>query len=124
MIEQPNVAALCVIPGARSVAVLRGQAHLTTDEAVRAAFEVEGKTPLLATVIDGAQPVVQVSAALERAGLWAAPLAASKIDPAATLVAHLKLNKARGATATLLRLATNRGLVAKGLATNYRNDLY
>ena len=106
------------------MAVLRGLAHLTRDEAVRAAFVVEEKTPLLATVIDGAQPEVQASAALERAGLWASAPATPNIDPAATLVAHLKLNKARGAAATLLRLATNRGLVAKGLETNYRNDLY
>lgn len=41
MIEQPKVAALCIIPGALSVAVLRGQAHLTKDEAVRAAFVVD-----------------------------------------------------------------------------------
>ena len=124
MIEQPKVAALCVIPGALTTAALRGQAHLTQDEAVRGAFVVEGKTPLLATVIDGARPAIQASAALARAGLWASAPRPPQIDPAATLVAHLKLNKARGAAATLLRLATNRGLVAKGLESNYRTDLY
>lgn len=124
MIEQPQVAALCIIPGALSVAVLRGQAHLTKDEAVRAAFVVDEKTPLLATVIEGAQPQIAVSAALERAGLWASSPAAPAIDPAATLVAHLKLNKARGAQATLLRLAANRGLIAKGLESSYKTQLY
>jgi predicted pyridoxine 5'-phosphate oxidase superfamily flavin-nucleotide-binding protein len=124
MIEQPQVAALCIIPGALSVAVLRGEAHLTKDEAVRAAFVVDEKTPLLATVIEGAQPQIAVSAALERAGLWASPPAAPAIDPAATLVAHLKLNKARGAQATLLRLAANRGLIAKGLESSYKTQLY
>ncbi|WP_312160947.1 pyridoxamine 5'-phosphate oxidase family protein [Phenylobacterium sp.] len=124
MIEQPKVAALCIIPGVLSVAVLRGQAHLTRDEAVRAAFVVDEKTPLLATVIDGARPAIAVSPALARAGLWASAPAAPKIDPAATLVAHLKLNKARGAQATLLRLAANRGLIAKGLESNYKTQLY
>lgn len=124
MIEQPKVAALCIIPGARSIATLRGQAHLTTDEAVRAGFVVDEKTPILATVIEGAQPVITASAALERAGLWKAAPVAPDVDPAATLVAHLKLNKAQGAQATLLRLAANRGLIAKGLESNYKTDLY
>jgi predicted pyridoxine 5'-phosphate oxidase superfamily flavin-nucleotide-binding protein len=124
MIEQPAVAALAIIPGAGAVAAFRGQAHLTTDEAVRAAFVVDGKTPLLATVIEGAAPVLHASPALQRAGLWTAAHPAPAVDPAAALVAHLKLNKARGPAATLLRLATNRGLVAKGLETNYKTDLY
>jgi predicted pyridoxine 5'-phosphate oxidase superfamily flavin-nucleotide-binding protein len=124
MIEQPRVAALALIPGATEVASFSGQAHLTTDEAVRAAFMVDEKTPLLATMIEGAAPVLAASPALQRAGLWTAPHPAPAVDPAAALVAHLKLNKARGATATLLRLAANRGLVAKGLETNYKTDLY
>lgn len=124
MIEQPKVAALALIPGALSVVTLSGQAHLTTDEAVRAAFVVDEKTPILATVIEGAAPALNTSSALERAGLWRAPPPAPAVDPAATLVAHLKLNKSRGAAATLLRLATNRGLVAKGLESNYKTGLY
>lgn len=124
MIAQPKVAALCIIPGAGSVATLRGQAHLTTDEAVRAAFVVDEKTPILATVIEDASAQLSASAALERAGLWKAAPVAPDIDPAATLVAHLKLNKAQGAQATLLRLAANRGLVAKGLESSYKTGLY
>jgi predicted pyridoxine 5'-phosphate oxidase superfamily flavin-nucleotide-binding protein len=125
IIEQPQVAVLGLIPGARSVVLLHGRAHLTTDEGVRQAFAVEGKTPILATVIEGVRARVHVSAALERAALWkGTPAATSDIDPAATLVAHLKLNKARGVQATLLRLAANRGLVAKGLENNYKAQLY
>ena len=124
IIEQPKVAALVMIPGALSVVTLSGQAHLTTDEAVRTAFVVDEKAPILATVIEGVQPELRASRALQQAGLWRAPPPAPVVDPAATLVAHLKLNKSRGATATLLRLATNRGLVAKGLASNYKTDLY
>lgn len=123
IIEQPGVAALAVAPGSGDVAVLRGRAILTADEAVRSAFVVDGKTPILATVIEPDRIEVQASAALARAGLWAGrPKAA--IDAAETLVAHVKLNKARGVQATLLRLAVKRDLVAGGLESNYKTDLY
>jgi uncharacterized protein len=124
MIEQPRVAAVCLISGSSSVVQLQGRAHLTSDEEVRSAFVVEEKTPILATVIEDAEPALRTSGALERAGLWSGDQPAPQIDPAETFVAHVKLNKARGATATLMRLAVNRGLVAKGLASNYRTDLY
>ena len=124
MIEQSRVAALCLIPGAEAVAVLYGQARLTADETVRQAFVVEGKTPILATVITVAQATVRPSPALARTALWSKPHGKPDVDAAATLVAHLKLNKAQGAQATLLRLAANRGLVAKGLESNYKTDLY
>lgn len=124
MIGQPRVSAVCLIPGSSSVVQLQGRAHLTSDEEVRSAFVVEGKTPILATVIEDAEPALRTSGTLERAALWSADQPAPQIDPAETFVAHVKLNKARGATATLMRLAVNRGLVAKGLASNYRTDLY
>jgi len=125
MIEQPKVAALCVIPGASSVVELQGLARLTADETLRAAFVVEGKTPVLATVIDGeAAPRLRRSPALERAKLWSGLHPKPSVDPAETFVAHVKLNRARGTGAALLRLAVNRGLVARGLETNYKTDLY
>ena len=72
-------------------------------------------------VADGALEIaveecfIHCAKALIRSDFW---------TPAAVLVAHLKLNKARGAQATMLRLAVNRGLIAKGLEANYRTDLY
>lgn len=124
MVEQPNVAALCLIPGTAATVELRGRAVLTTDETLRARFVVEEKTPILATVIEDAAASLAPSAALAHAAVWAGPPAASDVDPSATLVAHVKLNKARGAQATMLRLAVNRGLVAKGLEASYRDGLY
>lgn len=124
MVEQPQVAALCLIPGAAETVELRGRAVLTTDAAVRARFVVEEKTPILATVIEEATVRPAPSAALARASVWTGAAAASDVDPSATLVAHVKLNKARGAEATMLRLAVNRGLVAKGLEASYRDGLY
>jgi hypothetical protein len=61
---------------------------------------------------------------VSRAGLRPAAAAPADIDPAAALVAHLQLNKARGAQATLLRLAATRGLIESGLRENYRKELY
>lgn len=123
MIEQPRVAALALIPGADLVATFAGRAHLSTDETLRSRFVVDGKTPILATVIDGASPVLRPSPALTRAEPWPCGPPAD-IDPAATFVAHVKLNKAKGAAATLLRLAANRRLISSGLEANYKSDLY
>lgn len=124
IVEQPRIAALCIIPGAEDVAQLSGRAQLTTDEQIRSAFVVDEKTPILATLIEGLEPRRYASAAVARAALWPGPHPVPEIDSAETLVAHLKLNKESGAQATLLRLAANRGLVAKGLESNYKTDLY
>lgn len=124
IVEQSRVAALCIIPGADEVAQLSGRAQLTTDEQIRSAFVVEDKTPILATLIEGAAPRLYASAALRRAALWSGPHPVPQVDSAETLVAHLKLNKERGTQATLLRLGANRGLVAKGLESNYKTGLY
>lgn len=124
IVEQPRVAALCLIPGSQHVTQLSGRAQLTTDEQIRSAFVVEEKTPIMATLIEEVAPRRYASAALQRAALWTAQHPAPDVDSAETLVAHLKLNKASGAQATLLRLAANRGLVAKGLESNYKTDLY
>jgi hypothetical protein len=67
---------------------------------------------------------IMPSHALQRAAPWSSEPAPSAIDPAEALVAHVKLNKEKGVAATALRLAVNRGIVAAGLKTNYRNELY
>lgn len=123
MIEQPQVAALAIIPGSGRAAVLRGRAALTADETVRGAFVVEGKTPILATVIEVDILEAVSSGALEKAGLWSG-LARADVDPAAALVAHIKLNKTQGVEATMLRLAIKRDLVHGGLQSSYKTGLY
>jgi predicted pyridoxine 5'-phosphate oxidase superfamily flavin-nucleotide-binding protein len=123
MIEQPRVAAFAIVPGSTQAAVLRGQAALTADEDVRAAFVVEDKTPILATVIETDTLTVAPSSALERSGLWSG-LPDAGIDPSAALVAHIKLNKIKGVEATMLRLAIKRDLVHGGLQSSYKTDLY
>ncbi len=124
IVEQQRVAALAIVPGAHQAGVLTGAASLTTDEDIRGPFTVDGKSPILATIISGAETALHASGALERAALWSGAHAKSDIDPADALVAHIKLNKARGVGATMLRLAANRGLIARGLESNYKTDLY
>lgn len=123
MIACPAVAALALVPGSTRIAVVSGKARLTTDEAVRQAFAVDGKAPILATMIGEAAPEIRTSAALERAALW--PLTdAAAIDPAAVLVAHVKLNKAKGEAANAIRAGVSREGVAAGLEQSYRTKLY
>jgi len=124
IIEQPRIAALLVTPGSTNIARMTGRASLTTDEALRTSFVVEGKAPIMATRIERAELALTHSAVLARAALWNGAHPVSAVDPAAALVAHIKLNKARGVGATMLRLAANRGLVASGLKSNYKTDLY
>ncbi len=124
ILARPAVSAVVLIPGTSAVAHLTGRARLTSDEAVRSAFVVDGKTPILATVIDQLHAERQSSAALERTRLWVAPLRAAEVDPAAVLVGHVKLNKAKGLAAAAIRIAVNRGVVAGGLEQNYKTDLY
>lgn len=124
IVEDPRVAALAIVPGSSACGVLEGHAHLTASDAIRTAFMVDGKTPRLATVIDGVRPRLRQSPALARAAVWSGAAPAPAFDPAEALVAHVKLNKEQGAAATMLRLAINRGLVASGLKASYKNDLY
>ncbi len=125
IVAQPQTAAVVIVPGTAMVGIVTGKAAITDDEAVRAAFVVEGKTPILVTRIEGATPVLRESRALAAAKLWpSAEHAVSKVDPSAVLVAHVKANKSKGLAAMALRTAVNRGTVAKGLAHSYRENLY
>ncbi|MFT3811401.1 MAG: hypothetical protein QM698_15925 [Micropepsaceae bacterium] len=125
MIAQPQTAAVVIVPGATTVALVAGKAAISNDEAARAAFVVEGKTPILVTRIEGAEIVLRESRALAAAKLWPlADHAVSQVDPSAVLVAHVKANKSKGLAAMALRTAVNRGTVAKGLAHSYRENLY
>ncbi len=124
MIARPAVAAIALVPGSTMVAVICGTARLSTDEAVRNAFIVDGKAPILATQIGESAPVLRESAALRAAALWPAIATSAAIDPAAVLVGHVKLNKAKGEMADAIRAGVARDGVAQGLAHNYKHALY
>jgi predicted pyridoxine 5'-phosphate oxidase superfamily flavin-nucleotide-binding protein len=125
ILVQPRIAAAVLIPGAAQVAIVAGTARLSTDAVLLASFTVNGKTPLLATCIDGPQLAVRPSAALRRARLWPAAPHPDGINPAAMFAAHVRLNKTRGVQATLLRAAVSvPGLMQRGLERDYKTNLY
>lgn len=124
IVVQPRTAAVVAVPGCRRVVTLQADAHLSTSQSVCAAFEVEGKRPILATILERIEAAIGDSTALARAGLWTTPQPASGLDPSALLVGHLKLNKTKGVQAMALRTAANRLVVAKGLEAAYKHTLY
>lgn len=127
IVEHPDVALALLVPGARRIAVVRGRARLTTDEAARARFAVKDKTPLLAIRVEIEALALHESAALARANLWPVD-EQSDIDPAKLFVEHIKLNRAGGVGAALARASLSvpgvTGLLKKGLDKDYRDNLY
>ncbi|WP_447762928.1 pyridoxamine 5'-phosphate oxidase family protein [Sphingopyxis panaciterrae] len=125
IIAQSHVAAALLIPGSAEVALVRGRARLTTDEAARSAFAVRDKTPLLATRIDDVEVERRTSAAIRRAQLWPAAAAPVDIRPAKMFAEHVKLNRDKGLAARLAgAFVSVPGLMERGLAKDYKDNLY
>ena len=125
IIAQPRIAAALLLPGASAVAVLTGIASPTSDEAARAPFTVQGKTPLLVTAVQGLAITLRPSAALARARLWPAAAAPADIKPAKMFAEHLRLNKDKGLGARIASAAVSiPGLMQKALDKDYKDNLY
>lgn len=125
ILKQPRLCATALIPGSSQVAVVSGTARLTEDAQLRNDFTVQGKTPQLVTRIEDPKITLGHSEALIRAQPWSRRAAPIGIDPAAILVQHVKLNKARGLQARLVSTALSiPGLMSKGLAQDYKKNLY
>lgn len=128
ILAQPHVAAAFLIPGSTLVAQVSGVARLSTDEAMRARFAVQGKTPLLVTGLESPTLELRESPTLVRARLWPLQARAVGIDPGKVFVAHIKLNSSRGLGARLasavLSVPGVTGLLQKGLEKDYKTNLY
>ncbi|QRN94327.1 pyridoxamine 5'-phosphate oxidase family protein [Archangium violaceum] len=128
IIAQPHIAAALLIPGSTHVAHLSGVARITTDEAVRARFVVQGKTPTLVTGINDPTIDLRESPTLVRANLWPVKARTEDVDPAKVFVAHIKLNGDKGLGARLagavLSVPGVTGLLQKGLDKDYKTNLY
>jgi hypothetical protein len=96
ILVRPEVAALALVPGSPFVARLSGRARIVTDDAMRAPFSLDGKLPLLATVLEGPAPVLHESTVLKHARLWPSKPAGHGIVPSEILAAHVRLNETRG----------------------------
>lgn len=125
ILTQPRIAAMALIPGAASVALITGCARLITDEVVRAEFAVNDKAPKLVTRIELLRLRMYRSEALLRARLWPVTRTAEGLDPAEIFKTHVKLSRAGGVTAALARATVSiPGMVRKGLENDYKNNLY
>lgn len=125
ILVQPRVAAALLVRGSHSVAIVRGVARLTTDEAARARFTVQDKVPRLAICVEDLALELRPSRALERAGLWPVGERAAGINPAGMFAAHVRLNKSKGLAARLAGAVVSiPGLMQKGLDKDYKSNLY
>lgn len=127
IIEQPAIAIALLVPGSTRIAIARGRAGLTVDEAARERFAVRDRTPLLAIRVECELIELRDSPTLDRADLW--PVRAeTDIDPTRLFVEHIKLNKAGGIGGALARASLSmpgmRGLLKKGLDKDYKDNLY
>lgn len=121
----PSSAAILMVPGCTQVVIVQGDAQLSSDAALRQAFTVNDKTPKLVTRLTVPTLALRESAALVRAAPWASPVPPADIDPAEVFAAHVRLNKARGLHAMLAKgLVSIPGLMRKGLAQDYKRNMY
>jgi len=125
LLSQPVLAAILLVPGSDQVAMVRGRARITTDEAMRARFAVQGRQPLLAIGVEDVRIDLRRSEALGRARLWPLEAAAKDIHPARMFIAHMKLHKDKRLAAKLAGAVFSiPGLMQQGLDRDYRDNLY
>ena len=70
VLQRPRVGLLFFLPGIGDTFRVNGRATLTTDEALLAPCEVEGKAPKLGMIVDIEEAYTQCSKAFLRSALW------------------------------------------------------
>lgn len=70
VLQRPRVGLLFFLPGIGDTFRVNGHATLTTDEALLAPCEVEGKVPKLGMIVDIEEAYTQCSKAFLRSALW------------------------------------------------------
>ena len=70
IVRDPRVGLLFLIPGSGTTVRVNGRAHLDTDPALCASFEMDGKPPRSVIVIAVETIYFQCARAILRAGLW------------------------------------------------------
>src|SRR5438552_15314017 len=71
LIANPHVGLIFLVPGRHETLRINGRAYITRDSALLRRFEVQGKTPLLAIVVDVEQCYLHCGKAFLRSRLWA-----------------------------------------------------
>lgn len=125
IIANERTALVAFAPGSTMAFVLAGRAKLTRDASLLTPMTIENKTPLLATVISADAVRSYESRALTRARVWDADrVPANPPSPAATLSAHVKLSQGKGIAGAATRFLVTPDIVEKGLAADYKANLY
>ncbi|MBL8629435.1 MAG: pyridoxamine 5'-phosphate oxidase family protein [Rhodospirillaceae bacterium] len=70
IITNPHVGVLFFVPGMNEMLRLNGRAVITTDPALKPAFETKGKLPISVIVITIDQVYLHCARALDRSALW------------------------------------------------------
>jgi uncharacterized protein len=70
IVENPEVAVIFFVPGVDETLRINGRAKLSTDPALLARMEVQGKRPILAIVIELREAYLHCAKALKRSKLW------------------------------------------------------
>ena len=78
IVADPRVALLFLIPGWHECLRINGRATISTDPDLLAGFEVKGKLPVTAVVVQIDTMYFQCARAIKRAGLWEET---AKVDP-------------------------------------------
>src|SRR5262249_22136146 len=125
VIVNDHVAMIAFAPGSTAAYEVAGRAHITRDAALLERTAVEGKSPHIVTAIAVDHAKAYESQALARARIWDADRAnaSDRPNPAATLVAHIKISQKRSADeAARFNITAEQTEVA--LAHDYKKNLY
>ena len=70
IVVDPHVALLFMIPGVEETLRVNGRAYLSTESTLLARFDVDGKRPVTAIVVEIGRVYFQCARALKRSRLW------------------------------------------------------
>jgi predicted pyridoxine 5'-phosphate oxidase superfamily flavin-nucleotide-binding protein len=126
ILTHDRISLVAFAPGATQAFELTGRARLTNDKALLAPMSVEGKAPLLATIIAADETRTYDSGALQRARIWDADRAnaSKRPHPGATITAHIKAGQQKGMIPAALRFAITAEGTEKALQADYKANLY
>jgi PPOX class probable FMN-dependent enzyme len=70
LVENPDCAVIFFIPGVDETLRLNGRARISTDPALLARMDVQGRRPILAIVVEIREAYLHCAKALKRSRLW------------------------------------------------------
>lgn len=124
ILSNAMVSVLGLYPGQNSTVKFAGGARLQADETVCERFALNGRTPKLLIEVYHKGVVCKNNQALSNAQLWPASSAPPTLRPAEILSAHIKLNKARGVSASLAKFIVTPKAIEKGFKQDYKKNHY